>query len=55
MNTFIEDYLQNPSQAIMNARRNADLRFSTIDCSDDMIYSQISSPEHRLYEEILWS
>jgi hypothetical protein len=54
-NNFIEEYLQNPSQAVANARRNADERFSDISCPNDMIYSQLSSPEYRLYEQITLS
>ena len=48
-NNFIEEYLQNPSQAVANARMSADERFGSIDCPDDIIYSQISSPEYKLY------
>lgn len=55
MTTFIEDYLVNPSEAITNARISADYRFSELECQDDMIYTQLSSPEFRLYEEIMLS
>ena len=55
MTTFIEDYLVNPSDAIANARISADGRFSDLECQDDMIYSQLSSPAFRLYEEMLLS
>ena len=54
-NNFIEDYLQNPSQAVANARMSANDRFSVINCPDDDIYSQLSSPEYRLYEQITLS
>ena len=52
MCTFIEDYLSNPSQAIINARPDVESRFGDIEYDNDHIYSQISSPEFRLYEEI---
>ena len=55
MSTFIEDYILNPSQAIMTARQEADRRFADMDCPDDLIYDQIASPEFRLYEEIVLS
>ena len=54
-NNFIEDYLQNPSQAVANARMSADERFDGLSCPDDVIYSQLSSPEYRLYEQIALS
>ena len=53
MCTFIEDYLQNPSQAIQNARTLAASRLSNLDLVDNMIYSQLSSPEFHLYEEMI--
>ena len=52
MCTFIEDYLNNPSQAIINARPEVQSRFCDFEYDDEHIYSQISSPEFRLYEEI---
>jgi hypothetical protein len=52
MCTFIEDYLSNPSQAIINARPGVESRFSDFEYDNEHIYSQISSPEFRLYEEI---
>lgn len=55
MSTFIEDYVLNPSQAIMSARQEADRRFSDMDCTDDLIYAQMASPEFRLYEEMILS
>lgn len=52
MNTFIEDYILDPSQAI--AKLSASVNMSdSID--EDMIYSQLASPEFRLYEEIILS
>lgn len=52
MCTFIEDYLNNPSQAIINARPEVESRFSDFEYDNDHIYSQISSPEFRLSEEM---
>lgn len=52
MSNFIEDYLQNPSLAILNARERADRRFADIDIDDELVYDQLASPEFRLYEEI---
>lgn len=55
MGNFIEDYLHNPALAILEARNELDRtdRFDNI--SEDDIYSQISSGEFRLYEEIIFS
>ena len=52
---FIEEYLLNPSQAVANARMSAEERFGALSCPDDDIYSQLSSPEYRLYEQITLS
>lgn len=53
MCTFIEDYLQCPSAAI----RNASIAQKGIlpDWDDEMIYTEIASPEFRLYMEIALS
>lgn len=53
MRNFIEDYLQNPSLAVAAAQNTPMGWAEAID--DDMIYSQLSSPEFRLYEEIILS
>ncbi len=53
MNTFIYDYLQNPSQAIAEAHRKAQVKFFPETLPEDAIYAQLSSPEFRLYEEII--
>jgi len=55
MYNFIEDYLNNPAQAVSNARDAAALRFNDVDIADDLIYAQMSSPEFSLYEEIVLS
>ena len=51
MRNFIEDYLQNPSLAVASAQ-NTPMGW-TEDIDEDMIYSQLASPEFRLYEEII--
>ena len=51
MRSFIEDYLQNPSLAVA-AAQNTPMGW-TEDIDEDMIYSQLASPEFRLYEEII--
>ena len=55
MGTFIEDYLHNPSLAILTAKNSVDEsdRFDNI--NEDDIYAQLSSGEFRLYEEIIVS
>lgn len=53
MNGFIDEYLCDPSHAVMNARERADCRFDGMDIKEDMVYSQIASPEFRFYSEVL--
>ena len=55
MGTFIEDYLQNPAEAISSAldRLNKTDKFEQID--DDIIYAQIGTGQFRLYEEMVLS
>lgn len=55
MRTFIEDYLQDPAQAIAAARQTADSesRFDNID--ENIIYHQLASGEFRLYEEMIFA
>lgn len=55
MCNFIKDYPQNPALAISEAQALANRRFENLEISDDLIWSQISSPEFRLYEEIVLS
>lgn len=55
MCNFIEDYLSDPSQAVsaaLAAVHNSEW-YDNVD--DDVIYTQISSPEFRLYENIIFS
>ena len=54
METFIEDYCQNPSKAIEKAQQTiSDSWYDNID--EDMIYAQIASPEFRLYEAMIFA
>lgn len=55
MCNFIKDYLDNPSSAISAASESARKNnwYDTID--ESVILAQISSPEFRLYEEIILS
>ena len=50
MSNFIEDYLQNPSQAISTARERADRKFRFDSFDQQQIYNEIASPEFHLYE-----
>lgn len=51
--TFIEDYLSNPTSAVAKAAQSMEGRwYDEID--EELIYRQISSPEFRLYEEIVF-
>ena len=54
MKSFIEDYLQDPSKTIAEARMSTELSwYDNID--EEMIYRQIASPEFRLYEAMIFS
>ncbi len=55
MKSFIEDYLSNPGQAIAEAVISSqDLNWSD-NIDEELIYSQLASPEFRLYEDIVVS
>lgn len=53
MNSFIADYLQDPSMAVAGAKAyySQSMKFDNID--EEEIYRQLSSGEFRLYEEIV--
>ena len=53
MKTFIEEYLQNPSQAIANAQKSSSSSIWADNIDDETIYSQIASPEFALYQAIV--
>jgi hypothetical protein len=55
MSNFIEDYLQNPSQAISSARERADRKFSFDSFDQQQIYKEMASPEFHLYEAMVMS
>lgn len=53
MKTFIEDYLMDPASAIAKARET--VTGNWFDCIDEeTVYEQISSPEFRLYQEMVF-
>ena len=52
MCNFIEDYLQNPTLAVANAKADADKRFCSMLIDDSVIYDQIATSEYHLYEVI---
>ena len=51
MSNFIEDYLNNPSFAVAEAK-NRPMSWAD-DVDEDMIYSQISTPQFHLYEAVI--
>ncbi len=55
MRTFLYDYLQDPSQAIADARQKVYYKFFDQEISEDKIYEEIASPEFRLYEEMIFA
>ena len=55
MRSFIEAYLIDPTQAIANACQSARTESWADNIDEDMIYAQISSPEFRLYEAMVFS
>lgn len=52
MRNFIKDYLQDPSQAVMSLENQTDSWSEHID--EDAVYAAISTPEFRLYEEMIF-
>ena len=55
MESFIYAYLKNPSAAIAEARLASNASDLSDNIDDEVIYSQLASPEFRLYEEIILS
>ena len=51
MSNFIEDYLKNPSFAVAEAKSRPMNWAENID--EEMIYSQISTPQFHLYEAFI--
>ncbi len=55
MCNFVNDFPLDKSQTFEQAKQLADSRKWCETIDDDCIYSQISSPEFRLYQEVvLW-
>ena len=55
MKSFIEDYLQDPGQAIADAVSASKSLGWSDNIDEDLIYAQIASGEFRLYEDIVIS
>ena len=53
MYNFIEDYLKDPSAAILNARKHINTCNCTPASEKEQIYAAIDAPEFRLYSEII--
>lgn len=51
MRNFIEAYLADPSQAVAAAQKTS-MKWAE-DLDEKIIYSQIASPQFRLYEELV--
>ena len=51
MCNFIEDYLNDPSLAISAAQNSPKSWYDQVD--DEIVYSQIASPQFKLYQEII--
>ena len=55
MNSFIADYLQDPSLAVAAAQASCRQTMWLDNIDEDEIYRQLASGEFRLYEEIVLS
>ena len=53
MRTFIEDYLANPAAAIASAVEASENLDWAKDIDEEIMYSQISSPEFKMYETLV--
>lgn len=54
MYNFIEDYLKDPSSAVINACKYINSCNCTQTFSEDEIYSAIETPEFQLYSELIF-
>lgn len=54
MYNFIEDYLKDPSAAVLNARKYINSCNCTPTPDEDQVYTMIDAPEFRLYSEIIF-
>lgn len=55
MYNFIEDYPGDKSRALALAKAEADKRMWCDDVDDELIYSQLLSPEFNLYMEMIFA
>lgn len=55
MNSFVADYLKDPSLAISGAQASCRQTMWLDNIDEDEIYRQLASGEFRLYEEIVLS
>ena len=55
MNSFIADYLQDPSLAVAAAQASCRQTMWLDNIDEDEIYRQLASGEFRLYEEMILS
>ncbi len=55
MNSFIEDYLNNPTTAIASAQERSQNLSWVSEIDDDMIYDALASGQFRLYEAMIFS
>lgn len=54
MNSFIEDYLSNPTSAVFSSQKRAQELSWISDVDDEMVYKALASGQFRLYEEIVF-
>ena len=55
MKSFIDNYLQDPTQAIAAARQTTTTESWYDNIDEEMIYAQIASPEFKLYEAMIFA
>ena len=55
MKTVFEEYLQNPSQAIADAKHRSDNQTWSDNIDDELVYAQLASGDFRLYEAMIFS
>lgn len=53
MKAFVEDYLQDPVMAVASAVKEAGSLLWADSIDEELVYKQISTPQFRLYEELL--
>ncbi len=55
MNSFIEDYLNNPTAAVASAQERSNTLSWASEIDDDMIYDALAFGQFRLYEAMIFS